>query len=178
RERGPFSWRTIKEAHVFEDLSQQGDYAVSRRGFLRFALAGSLGAVGGGLFLPRYVLAQDTGDKKYQPGKTGAAPQIGQTVAGGGTCKAVIMLYMGGGPSHIDTFDPKPGRDSGGPYKTVSCGNTGMQISEHLPTVAKQGKHLCILRSVSSKEGSHDRAAFLLKTGYRPQGAVEFPGLG
>jgi hypothetical protein len=163
---------------MFPELVEENGFAVSRRSFLRFALAGSLGAVAGGtLFLPvRRASAQDD-DKKYKPGKTGEAPHLGQTLAGGGQCKAVIMLYLGGGPSHIDTFDPKPGRDSGGPYKTVDAGH-GIQISEHLPNIAKQGKHICVLRSVTSKEGSHDRAAFLLKTGYRPQGAVEFPGIG
>ncbi|MBI3726642.1 DUF1501 domain-containing protein, partial [bacterium] len=162
------------------DLTEENGYAVNRRNFLRFAMAGSLGAAAcWGLVPWRRALAQDSNEKNYkhEGGKTGAQAQLGKTLAGGGKCKAVIMLFLNGGPSHIDTFDPKPGRETGGPYKTVDAGH-GILLSEHLPTIAKQGNRICVLRSVTSKEGSHERARFVMSTGYRPQGAVEFPGLG
>jgi hypothetical protein len=164
----------------FDDLYEQNGFAVSRRNFMRF----SLGASAVAAFYPwRTLRADDAPDYKNKDKTSTKKKDIhadkkeGATLAGGGQCKAVIMLYLAGGPSHIDTWDPKPGRETGGPYKTVEAAN-GMLISEHLPTIAKQGKNLCILRSVNSKEGSHDRATYFLKTGYRPQGPVEFPGLG
>jgi hypothetical protein len=163
-----------------DDLMEKDGFAVSRRSFLRFSLGASAGALATGMLSPWRLARADDGtdkEKKYVPGKTHIDPRIGKTLEGGGKCKAVIMLYMAGGPSHIDTWDPKPGRDVNGPYKTIDAGD-GLLISEHLPTIASQGKHLCILRTVNSKEGSHDRAAYFLRTGYRPQGPVEFPGLG
>ncbi len=167
---------------MFEDLMATRDgFAVSRRNFMRF----SLGASAAAAFLPwGRVLADDakdgdTTDYKKKKGQkdTHVEARIGQTASGGGQCKAVIMLYLAGGPSHIDTFDPKPGREVNGPYKQIEAA-PGMLISEHFPTLAKVGSEITILRSVGSKEGSHDRATYFMKTGYRPQGPVEFPGLG
>ncbi len=166
---------------MLDDLIEKDGFAVSRRSFIRF----SLGVSAAASFFPwRRVLADDgtdgdTTDYKKKKGQkdTHVEARVGNTVAGGGQCKAVIMLYLAGGPSHIDTWDPKPGRDTNGPYKQIEAAD-GMLISEHLPTVATVGKEICILRSVNSKEGSHDRATYFLKTGYRPQGPVEFPGLG
>lgn len=152
------------------DLDQNG---FSRRSFVRFSMGVSAAAA----FFPWRNALADEPDYKKKKKDTNVEERIGKTVSGGGQCKAVIMLYMAGGPSHIDTWDPKPGRETGGPFKTIEAA-PGMLLSEHFPTIATQGKHLCVLRSVNSKEGSHDRAAYFLKTGYRPQGPVEFPGLG
>src|SRR5271170_6334673 len=169
---------------MFDDLIESNGFAVSRRNFMRF----SLGVSAAASFFPwGRVLADDDkpadgmdpNEYKKKKGQkdTHVEARIGQTVSGGGQCKAVIMLYLAGGPSHIDTFDPKPGRDVNGPFKTVDAGN-GILLAEHLPMTAKVGSHIAVLRSVNSKEGSHDRASYFMKTGYRPQGPVEFPGLG
>lgn len=159
---------------MFEDLIEKDGFAVSRRNFVRFALGVSAAAP----FFPwRRAFADDAPDYKHKKKATNVDARIGQTVDGGGQCKAVIMLYLAGGPSHIDTWDPKPGKEVNGPFKAIEAAD-GMLISEHLPNVAKVGKHIAILRSVNSKEGSHDRATYFMKTGYRPQGPVEFPGLG
>src|SRR4051812_43018385 len=77
--------------------------------------------------------------------------------------RACILLYMAGGPSHIDTFDPKPGRKTGGPFRAIST--TGeAQISEHLPKLAAQMKQVALIRSLTAKEGNHDRARPLMPT--------------
>lgn len=152
------------------ELYEQNGFAVSRRSLLRFAV----GATAVSWIPWRSAFADE---KKHEPGKTNVQARVGKTVEGGGKAKSVVMIYLSGGPSHIDTFDPKPGRETGGPFKTVEAA-PGLLLSEHFPVLAKQGKHLCVMRSVHSKEGSHDRARYLLSTGYRPQGAVEFPGLG
>jgi hypothetical protein len=92
--------------------------------------------------------------------------------------RACILLYMEGGPSQLDTFDPKPGRPTGGPFKAIETAARGVRISEHLPRLARLGKHLCVVRSLTSKEGNHDRARHLMHTGYPPQGGVDHPAFG
>jgi hypothetical protein len=94
-----------------------------------------------------------------------------------GKAKNVILLWMGGGPSHLDTFDPKPGTKQSGGVGGIEAAD-GLQISAKLPKLAAQGKHLCVLRGVSSKEGDHNNASHLLHTGYREQSGVQFPSLG
>jgi hypothetical protein len=100
------------------------------------------------------------------------------TAAHPGRRRACILLWMYGGPSQIDTFDLKPGHENGGPYKTISTATPGISISEHLPKIAGQMKHLALVRSMTSKEGDHGRAAYYLRTGYLPQGQVRHPALG
>jgi hypothetical protein len=92
--------------------------------------------------------------------------------------KACILLWMAGGPSQIDTFDPKPGTDNGGPFKPIETAVSGIRVSEHLPKVAQQAKHLAIVRSMTTKEGNHDRATYLMHTGYSPQATVRHASLG
>jgi hypothetical protein len=91
---------------------------------------------------------------------------------------ACILLYMAGGPSHIDTFDPKPGRPTAGPLKALPTAVDGVQIGEHLPRLAERARQLAIVRSLTSKEGNHDRARHLMHTGYPPQGGVDHPAFG
>ena len=92
--------------------------------------------------------------------------------------RACILLWMSGGPSQIDTFDPKPGHENGGPFKAIDTSVPGIQISEHLPGIAKQMEHLVPIRSMKTKEGDHQRATYLLRTGYLPQGPIHYPTLG
>lgn len=92
--------------------------------------------------------------------------------------RSCILLWMRGGPSQLDTFDPKPGHLNSGPFKPIQTTVPGIQISEHLPQLARLAEHLAIVRSMTSKEGDHGRATHLLRTGYLPQGPVEYPALG
>ena len=89
-----------------------------------------------------------------------------------------IVLFMNGGASQIDTFDPKPSTKNGGPFAAIPTSVEGVQVSEHLPHVAEQVHHLSIIRSMISREGNHERARYLLHTGYAPGGAVRHPTLG
>ena len=91
---------------------------------------------------------------------------------------ACILLWMNGGPSQMDTFDLKPGHANGGTFKEIATSVPGIKIGEHLPKVAEQMKHLAIIRGMSTKEGDHGRATYLMRNGYLPQGAIEFPTLG
>lgn len=92
--------------------------------------------------------------------------------------KHCIVLFMNGGASQLDTFDPKPDTKNGGPFVAIPTSVEGVQVSEHLPQVAEQAHHLSIIRSMVSREGNHERARYLLHTGYAPGGAVRHPTLG
>ena len=91
---------------------------------------------------------------------------------------AVILLFMQGGPSQFETFDPKPGTETGGPTKAIDTAAPGVQVAEHWPEVAKQMKDLALLRGMTGREGNHQRATYLLHTGYVPSGAIKYPSLG
>jgi hypothetical protein len=93
--------------------------------------------------------------------------------------KSCILLWMGGGPSHLDTWDLKPESEkNGGPFRPIDTSAPGVQICQHLPTVAKQMHHLSIIRSVNSKEGNHDRGTYMMHTGYAPNPTVVHPSFG
>ncbi len=89
-----------------------------------------------------------------------------------------ILLWMQGGPSQFETWDPKPGHRNGGPTQAVASSVPGVKLSEHLPQLAKQMHRLAVIRSVTSREGSHPRATSLMHTGYLPTPTVKYPSLG
>ncbi|MEP7127073.1 MAG: DUF1501 domain-containing protein [Byssovorax sp.] len=134
-----------------------------RRRFL-----GTLGTLGGGLF---GALAASWLDPRAARAAGAAAPSPAKA-------SACIVLWMNGGPSHVDTFDPKPGTPVAGPFKAIRTRAKGVSICEHLPRVADQAHHLAVLRGMSSREGNHDRARYLLHTGYAPNPTVIHPALG
>src|SRR5206468_6251612 len=128
---------------------------ISRRDWLRLSAAGVLGASLSG-WLP--ALAADTAsDPKRR--------------------RSCILLWMAGGPSQTDTFDLKPGHANGGPFKETATSVPGIRISEHLPRIARYADRMAIIRSMSTKEGDHSRATFFLRTGYLPQGPIDYPSL-
>lgn len=92
--------------------------------------------------------------------------------------KACILLYMVGGPSQMDTFDPKPGIAGAGGLRAIGTRVTGIRYSELLPRLAKQARHLAVVRSIVGKEGNHARARHLMHTGYAPAGGVAHPAFG
>ncbi|HEV3006203.1 MAG TPA: DUF1501 domain-containing protein, partial [Pirellulales bacterium] len=92
--------------------------------------------------------------------------------------KACILLWLNGGPSHLDTFDPKPGAATGGPFQAIDTSVAGLQICQHLPELAKQAQHLALIRSLTSKEADHGRANYFLHTGNNLQPSLEYPTLG
>jgi hypothetical protein len=92
--------------------------------------------------------------------------------------KSCILLWMNGGPSQMDTFDLKPGASTGGPFKEIETSAAGLKISEHLPQIAKFGKYMVPIRSMTTKEADHGRGTFLMRTGYAPTGPIQYPPLG
>ncbi|HVW01039.1 MAG TPA: DUF1501 domain-containing protein, partial [Planctomycetaceae bacterium] len=69
--------------------------------------------------------------------------------------RALILLYMAGGPSQFETFDPKPGTDNGGPTTAIDTAAPGIQIAQHWPRVAQAMGDIALIRSMTNKEGQH-----------------------
>ncbi len=94
------------------------------------------------------------------------------------TADAVILLWMGGGMSHLDTFDPQPGAEHGGPFQAIATAAEGIRISEHLPRIAREFNHLSLIRSMTSNEFDHTRATYQMHTGYVPLASMTHSTLG
>lgn len=92
--------------------------------------------------------------------------------------KSVIILWMGGGPSQLETWDPHPGTKIGGPGNAIKTTVPGLQISDMYPLLAEQLESMSVIRSMVSKEGDHERGTKYLKTGYRPEPTTVYPALG
>lgn len=99
---------------------------------------------------------------------------------GGRKTKSCILLFLSGGPSHLDTWDPKPNASSDyrGEFGAISTNVAGIQLSEHLPRMAQVADKLAILRSLTSPEGSHARACHYMLTGRRMEAGVEHAAYG
>jgi hypothetical protein len=130
----------------------------TRRDFVRLALGGSVaaGLAARGAWTP-------------------AGAQEGTRA---GTAKACILLWMQGAQSQIDTWDPKPGTETGGPFQAIPTSTPGVRISEHLPRSAKQMDKVALVRTLHSKDPNHDTAGYLLHTGYRENPDLRHPHVG
>lgn len=90
----------------------------------------------------------------------------------------VILLWMSGGPSQMDTWDLKPGHANGGEFKEIQTASPGLRFSEHLPKLAAMSDKLAVLRGLSTREGDHGRGTYYMRTGYAPMGPVRYPSIG
>jgi hypothetical protein len=107
-----------------------------------------------------------------------AARAAEQSPDGKARHKACILLFMNGGPSHVDTFDPKPDNKTS-ELKAIPTAVSGIQVSEVLPKVAQQMRDVAVIHSMSTSEGSHGRARYYMHTGYREGvGGVIHPSIG
>ncbi len=95
---------------------------------------------------------------------------------------SLIVLWMQGGPSQLETFDPHPDTEIAGGSKdgskSIETAVKGVHISENLPLVAEQMESISLVRSIVSKEGDHERATYYVKNGYRPDPTLVHPSLG
>lgn len=92
--------------------------------------------------------------------------------------KSLLLLWLQGGPSQLETWDPHSGSAIGGPTRDIATPVEGLRIGADYPRVAEQIQHLSVIRSLTSKEGDHERASYYLKTGYRPDPTLVHPALG
>jgi hypothetical protein len=90
----------------------------------------------------------------------------------------LIFLYMAGGMSHIDTFDPQPGIPEGGPVKAIKTNADGVMISEFFPNLSAHMDKLAIIRSMYSTQGAHNQGNYFMHTGYQKRGSIVHPTLG
>ncbi|WP_435007770.1 DUF1501 domain-containing protein [Tundrisphaera lichenicola] len=134
-------------------VAMGGEGVISRRSILR-----GIGLGAAGLSFPELMAARADELRKRQ--------------------MACILLWMGGGPSQLETWDPKPGTDHGGDTRAIETAVPGIQIAHHLPRMASVMKDVAILRSMTNKEGNHQRATYQVRTGYAPSGTVKHPGFG
>jgi hypothetical protein len=95
-----------------------------------------------------------------------------------GAAKHIIYLYMGGGMTHLDTFDTKPGHENQGQTKTINTNVDGVRISEYLPSLAGHADKLAIVRSLTSTAGAHDQGNYLMHTSYEQRATIRHPGIG
>ena len=110
---------------------------------------------------------------------SGWLPQLAKAAMEVRSAKACILLWMPGGPSQMETLDPKPGRPNGGPTQSIATSVPGIRIAENLPKIADLMKDLSIIRSMQTGEGDHGRATQLMQTGYKPTGdPIAYPVLG
>ncbi len=92
--------------------------------------------------------------------------------------RSIILLWLGGGPSQLETFDPHPNTRAGGDTKAIPTAVKGLQLAEGFERLADQIGSVALIRSMVSKEGDHERGTYLMKTGYRPDPTVEHPSIG
>ncbi|CAK9033830.1 EF-hand domain-containing protein, partial [Durusdinium trenchii] len=92
--------------------------------------------------------------------------------------RALILLWMAGGPSQFETFDPKPNHENGGGTRVIDTSIPGVQIAEDWPEMARVMDRVSLIRSMTNKEGNHQRASYQMHTGYIPSGSVKHPLFG
>jgi hypothetical protein len=92
--------------------------------------------------------------------------------------KSLLVIWLSGGPSQLETWDPHPGTKIGGPTRAIATSIPGVEIAEHYPQLAAQLHRLSLIRSLVSKEGDHDRATYMVRTGYRPDQTIRHPAMG
>lgn len=92
--------------------------------------------------------------------------------------KSLITLWMAGGPSQLETWDPHPGTKIGGETKAIDTKIPGLQIASLYPRLAEEIDGLNVIRSLTSKEGDHERGTYLVKTGFRPAPKLTHPAVG
>jgi hypothetical protein len=96
----------------------------------------------------------------------------------GKPARSLIVLWMAGGPSQLETFDPHPGKRISGETRAIGTAAKGIQLAEGLERVAEIMPSIALVRSLVSKEGDHERGTYLLKTGYRPDPTAVHPSIG
>lgn len=133
---------------------------ISRRDFLRIGGLSALGLGLGDFFHIQRAIA----------GKNTLTPRA----------KSCILIWLDGGPSHLETFDPKPDspQEVRGPLSTIDTNISGIRISECLEKTAQMMDKIAIIRSMTSPLGEHSLGTQYLMTGYKPTPALEYPTYG
>lgn len=114
-------------------------------------------------------------------------PMLGNTLASaapavaskGGTAKSVIYLYMAGGMSHVDTFDPKPKKKKVmGLTEAIPTKADGVMVGHYLPKTAAVMDKVCVINSMNTTQGAHEQGSYIMHTSYGLRGTIKHPALG
>jgi uncharacterized protein (DUF1501 family) len=92
--------------------------------------------------------------------------------------KRVLVIWLSGGVSQLETWDPKPGTDTGGPFRAIPTTVPGIYISELLPYTALQMHRMAIVRGVNTAEDDHGKGYYIMHTGRRQEASTDYPSLG
>jgi len=143
-----------------------------RRDFVKVGLLSMLG-----LTLPKYYALADQPKSVVNPAEP-AKPKLVMTP--GATADSCILIWLGGGPSHLDTWDMKPDAplEIRGSFKPMNTKANGVQISEHLPHTAGIADKICVVRSVTSPTGAHEIGTHYMLTGFLPLPGFAVPSYG
>src|SRR3984957_13081106 len=131
------------------------DHILSRRLFLGAATAG-LGLASGFSGMIRPAVSAELARRERQ----------------------VLLIWLHGGASQLETWDPKPGTATGGPFRSIETSLPGLRISELLPLTARQMHRMAVVRGVNTKEDDHGKGYYLMHTGRREAPGQEYPHLG
>jgi hypothetical protein len=135
-------------------------HAVDRRGFLGTVAAGTAAA---------FAADMTRLNALAEPALAGALKK---------NERRVILLWLAGGASQLETWDPKPGAATGGPFRAIPTSVPGIHISELMPEMARRMKHTCIIRSLNTRNGDHGGGAQLMMRGRRDEANLRYPDLG
>ncbi len=141
-------------------MTQPSDHSVSRRGFLGTAAAGTAAS---------FAADMTQLDVLKNSAAAGEVKKRG---------KRIILLWLAGGASQLETWDPKPGRPTGGPYAKIKTSASDVHISELLPKMAKRMQNTAVIRSLNTRVGDHGGGASLMETGRRKDPGIEYPDMG
>jgi Protein of unknown function (DUF1501) len=145
---------------------------LSRRRFMNYTSKSLLGVSVIPSMLPGAAFAVE---KKGAP-----APATPASPGRKPTARNIIYLYMSGGMTHVDTFDPKQeaGEKVAGPVKNISTVADGVQVSEYLPMIAKQMDKMCLMRGLTTTQGAHEQGNYFMHSSYTMRGTIQHPGIG
>lgn len=134
--------------HYLDDCPRQ-EHVFSRRALLQGALAGGVAFGGfGRLFAAEQAAAVKKNNKRS------------------------ILIFMSGGPSQFETWDPKTGQPTGGPHLSIPTSIAGVHFDEFLPNLARQANRMITVRSMTSSNGDHDQGGYIAQTAYNPSTLV------
>lgn len=127
-------------------------------------------------FLEGTALSAATGLTVGLTGLLAGSPIVADTVRS--RQKRILNVFLHGGVSQLESWDPKPGTDTGGPFRAIATSVPGLQICELLPQTARQMHHLSLVRSLNTKNGDHGRGQVEMTTGHKQIPGTTYPHLG
>ncbi len=149
---------------------------LTRRRFMNYTSKALLGVS----VLPGITLSAFGADAQKGNWKPGVATSSDTPTRSGKkpTARNVIYLYMSGGMTHLDTFDPKPGTDEAGGVKAIPTTVDGTKVSEFFPLLAKEWNKVCAVNSLTTTQGAHEQGNYFMHSSYTMRGTITHPGLG